>query len=769
MGQESSGQARKDEREDDFTLIKRDVTGVVKSFLATRGYGFIDRHSLDLIVYKDVFFHHSAIVDDHPRNHHQTIEKEDGVIFDLGIVQNGYVWRYVARRVRLMSQSETDDEEWATASEFSDRSSNCEETSELNSVENSDDDDGDDDEEEYETESNFRSSTGIKGSSHRHHPKDKSAEASARPTDPSVLASVMLAEERTLSAVDNHEAYSQERMRCLKEALKLYKEAYQLARTDEDNVSAAKNVAVTSVKLATLCREFHSYPREDKVIEDHFMEAAEYFAKAYSKKNCKSLAWGNHLEECLQSCVSEYLDLKHTQITLKDKAFRLDAFQERLPNSRAKARAKLFLALGLYEIGFEKAKTDREGCLQYMTKCLGVLDNAESLYDGLAEETSLPRLRKAVNACIKIVKRRMTKSADEITRTSARVTAPPASASVEKRTLGNGLFKSADDHEAGSLQRVRCLKEALELYKEACQLACTDEEGVSAAKNVAMTFLKLATLYREHGNYPSGDKGIENDFVDAAKYFARAFSKGKCKPLAWRSHLGKCIENCLQEFRSWVSHMTVEVKATKLEEFLECLPVCHSKAVGKVMLAQYAYNTGLEISQTNEYEECLRYMKRCSLLLDDAERTCGGEGNVMTNVRTLRQNVDACKESVKKRLATAAELQRRLEREKQETEEKTRALESLKPKLKKLNSLTASSLSTEMFVQKLFDAWPPKSSTVAMNCNAKSSGSAKKCLLQAIACYHPDKVDKAAHGMEWYYFCCEVTKCLNKMLAKYKQ
>ncbi|XP_072174274.1 uncharacterized protein [Diadema setosum] len=499
------------------------------------------------------------------------------------------------------------------------------------------------------------------------------------------------------------------------------------------------------------------------------MEAAEYFEKAYSKKNCKSPAWGNHLEECLESCVSEYLDLNHTQITLKDKTFTLDAFQERLPNCRAKARAEKFLALGLYEIGFEKAKADSEGCLRYMAKCLSVLDNAESLYDGLAEETSLPRLRKAVNTCIKIVKRRLTNSADEPTRTSARVTAPPVSASVEKRTLGNGLFRSADDHGAGSQQRVRCLKEALELYKEACQLACTDEEGVSAAKNVAMTSLKLATLYREHGNHPSGDKGIENDFMDAAKYFAGAFSKGRCKPFAWRIHLEKCIENCLQEFRTWISHMTVKVKASKLEEFLECLPICHSKTVGKVTLAQYAYNIGLETSQTDDYEECLRYMMRCALLLDDAERTCGGEANVMTNVRTLRQEVDACKESVKKRMATAAELQRRLEREKQEAEEKTRALESLKPKLKKLNSLTASSLSTEMFVRTLYDAWPPKSSTVAMICHTKPSGSAKKCLLRAIACYHPDKVDKAAHGMEWYYFCCEVTKCLNKKLEKCKQ
>ncbi|XP_072173990.1 uncharacterized protein [Diadema setosum] len=500
------------------------------------------------------------------------------------------------------------------------------------------------------------------------------------------------------------------------------------------------------------------------------MEAAEYFAKAYSKKNCKSSAWGNHLEECLESCVSEYLDLNHTQITLKDITYRLDAFQERLPNCRAKARAEEFLALGLYETGFEKAETDGEECLRYMAKCLSVLDNAESLYDGLAEETALPSLRKAVNACKKIVKRRLTKSAGETTTSSARATAPPrpVSASVEKRTLGNGLFRSADDHGAGSQQRVRCLKKALELYKEACQLACTDEEGVSAAKNVAVTFLKLATLYREHGNHPSGDKGIENDFIDAAKYFARAFSKGKCKSLAWKSHLDKCIENCLQEFRSWISRMTVKVKASKLEEFVECLPICHSKAVGKVTLAQYAYDTGLKTSQTDDYEECLRYMKRCSLLLDDAERTCGGEANVMTNVRTLRKNVDTCKESVKKRMATAAELQRRLDREKQETEVKTRALESLKPKLKKLNSLTASSLSTEMFVQTLYDAWPPKSSTVAMICHAKPSGSAKKCLLQAIACYHPDKVDKAAHGMEWYYFCCEVTKCLNKKLEKYK-
>ncbi|XP_072173667.1 uncharacterized protein [Diadema setosum] len=498
------------------------------------------------------------------------------------------------------------------------------------------------------------------------------------------------------------------------------------------------------------------------------MEAAEYFEKAYSKKNCKSSAWGNHLDECLESCVSEYLDLNHTQVTLKDITFRLDAFQERLPNCRAKARAKYYLAWGLYKIGFEKAEADGEECLRCMAKCLRVLDDAESLYDGLAEETSLPRLRKAVNTWIRIVKLRMTKSAGETSRSSARATAPPrpVSASVEKRTLGNGRFRSADGHEAGSQKRARCLKEALELYKEACQLAITEEESASAAKNVAVTSLKLATLYREHGNHPSGDMGIENHFMDAAKYFARAFSKQKCQRTAWRSDLCKRIDICLQEFRTWISHMTVKVKASKLEEFLECLPNCHSKAVCKVMLAQYAYNIGLEISQTDDYEECLRYMKRCSLLLDDAERTCDGEANVTTNVRALRKNVDTCRESVKKRMATAEELQRRLEREKQEAEEKTRALESLKPRLKKLDLLA--SLPTEMFLQTLYDVWPPKSGTVVINCHTKPSGSAKKCLLRAIACYHPDKVDKAAHGMEWYYFCCEVTKSLNKQLAKCK-
>ncbi|XP_072173989.1 uncharacterized protein [Diadema setosum] len=492
------------------------------------------------------------------------------------------------------------------------------------------------------------------------------------------------------------------------------------------------------------------------------MEAAEYFAKAYSKKNCKIPAWGNHLVECLESCVSEYLDLNHTQVKDITYPHRLDAFQERLPKCRAKARAKHFLALGLYEIGFEKAKADGEGCLRYLAKCLRELDDAESLYDGFAEKTSLPRLRKAVIVCKEIVTKRMTKSAGETRRTSARASSPPVSASVEKRMFGNDLFKSAD-HQVGSQKRVRCLKEALELYKKACQLACTDEETVLAAKNVAVTSLKLATLYREHGNHPSGDKGIENHFMDAAKYFALTFWKQKCQCSAWRNRLGKCIENCLQEFQTWISHMTVKVKAAKLEEFLECLPNCHSKAVGKVMLAQYAYNIGLEASQTDDYKECLRYMNRCSLLLDDAEGTCGGEAHVMTNVRTLRKNV----ECVQKLVAAAAELQRR---EKQATEEKNRILESLKPKLKKLNSLMASSRSAERCVQQLFHIWPPKSSTVdvnMMNEHSKPSGSAINCLLLAIVCYHPDKVDKAAHGMEWYYFCCEVTKCLNKRLAKY--
>ena len=103
------------------------------------------------------------------------------------------------------------------------------------------------------------------------------------------------------------------------------------------------------------------------------------------------------------------------------------------------------------------------------------------------------------------------------------------------------------------------------------------------------------------------------------------------------------------------------------------------------------------------------------------------------------------------------EFQKKLHKEEEEDKEKKAALEEMKDEVQKLVKMDNSTSRNSDFVQKVYKAWPPK----LAGAKFEEGLSDKKLLLKTISHYHPDKVDKAIHGKNWYYFSAEITKCLN--------
>ncbi|XP_071502406.1 uncharacterized protein [Diadema antillarum] len=231
------------------------------------------------------------------------------------------------------------------------------------------------------------------------------------------------------------------------------------------------------------------------------------------------------------------------------------------------------------------------------------------------------------------------------------------------------------------------------------------------------------------------------------------------------------IQNCVDDFRSWLSgcspSFTSKEKDSLWGDFLGCLPKCPPKAEGKMEQARIVYQIGLKKFQQTDYQTCLGYMTRCTNLLKEAETLCERKTyTFLTDIEALRLDVRHHRELAESCIAKAAEFRKRREAEQRQAREKERCKANLRHDLRVLEELEAFSIlfGPRFFLASLFEKWPPKCSLGEPRRDLPVSGSLRKDIIRAISYYHPDKVDKEAHGSAWYFFSCEVTKSLSRML-----
>eukprot|EP00057_Strongylocentrotus_purpuratus_P010034 XP_011664508.1 PREDICTED: uncharacterized protein LOC105438421 isoform X2 [Strongylocentrotus purpuratus] len=168
-----------------------------------------------------------------------------------------------------------------------------------------------------------------------------------------------------------------------KSALACYEKAYKWASRDEDLVSAAKNAATTCWRLATL-KMATGCASDQKVIHQYFIDAVQYFSKAYPKRTyCRGQAWAKHLEKSIQDCLN---DMK-TWIEPKDDDDRIVAlteYLEYLPSCGAKVEGYLYIATIYFKKGKEALKFDEyENCQGHLKDCRVPLGEAERMCDNV--------------------------------------------------------------------------------------------------------------------------------------------------------------------------------------------------------------------------------------------------------------------------------------------------------------------------------------------------------------------------------------------------
>ena len=133
----------------------------------------------------------------------------------------------------------------------------------------------------------------------------------------------------------------------------------------------------------------------------------------------------------------------------------------------------------------------------------------------------------------------------------------------------------------------------------------TEDEEVSAAKNIAMASWKLAATYIENDS-PADSKTIQGHFKTALKHLSMAYSKRFCKSLTWGYQLEESWEKCLKECTDWLADCDVKERIAGFSEILGCLVDCKLKASGYAQYAKLVFHEGLSAWQAGEYKDCYR-------------------------------------------------------------------------------------------------------------------------------------------------------------------
>ncbi|XP_071502405.1 uncharacterized protein [Diadema antillarum] len=153
------------------------------------------------------------------------------------------------------------------------------------------------------------------------------------------LSALLRKQGNLLSQSLNDKQPAVERSAALREAIKWYQSSLGAAKSSQDGASAAKNAATASWKLASLYRENLKLSTSDaKIVVKRYDEAMGYFTRALKDGHCKGAAWTKQLEELMQKCLKEKLELMSANESQMSKHYAIYLSRTVILNRRETAR-----------------------------------------------------------------------------------------------------------------------------------------------------------------------------------------------------------------------------------------------------------------------------------------------------------------------------------------------------------------------------------------------------------------------------------------------
>jgi len=212
--------------------------------------------------------------------------------------------------------------------------------------------------------------------------------------------------------------------------------------------------------------------------------------------------------------------------------------------------------------------------------------------------------------------------------------------SVILREQGNAIFCSATLDGVGRSLMCSRLKDAISKYNQAKKCSCSEEETVSAAKNIGTASKKLTVIMIERKEKTSDIKYFYNE---ALRNFDDAYRLSSCKSNAWVDNLLAKFHETVQEMITYYStnqEMEFSNMANELESFIPVIQhAVHLRCELCVELSNLRFNEGITLLGQQDFKGCLYLIRECHRPVEEARKFGCELEPILQEVRILEQDL----------------------------------------------------------------------------------------------------------------------------------
>ncbi|XP_033125994.1 uncharacterized protein LOC117123998 [Anneissia japonica] len=207
------------------------------------------------------------------------------------------------------------------------------------------------------------------------------------------------------------------------------------------------------------------------------------------------------------------------------------------------------------------------------------------------------------------------------------------------RQLGNKYYKTVTNDMSPLLQKGR-LEQARHHYTDALGCSSSPKEAASANKNIAMTSWKLAKL---EVNQKTRSGLALHLYKEALKGFSEAWERGQDAENGhpWSDNVVQKMHQCLQESLDFVTNQPNmwDEKKKLLAMACQFVPTSASKAELSILYVECLLSKAINLLQEGVFGKSKSFLYDCYQPLEEARRYAGSDKDMMSEVRTLHEDV----------------------------------------------------------------------------------------------------------------------------------
>ncbi|OWF35133.1 uncharacterized protein LOC110443314 [Mizuhopecten yessoensis] len=205
------------------------------------------------------------------------------------------------------------------------------------------------------------------------------------------------------------------------------------------------------------------------------------------------------------------------------------------------------------------------------------------------------------------------------------------------RQKGNGLYASIKDGLSPVLKRDR-LQQAANCYYKALSTGITEDDKMSASKNLAMTAWRRAQVEEiSSGTFTTA----VFYYKEAFKYFSTAVSQGQgVKPNIWIDDVKSSAKVCWEGLKSGkCSEMDIDDRINVYYDVVQEIKISNIRGGCFLDIAQCHFHIGVTAVEKGSFERALSEMRNCHMPLHEAVASGKGEVTIEREVKILEVDV----------------------------------------------------------------------------------------------------------------------------------